>query len=884
MRNDLYRVLTEEVIPLYYARDSDNVPRGWVELMKEAMRSVATRFSARRMVKQYVDQLYLPALRGCGPGEAAAWLRPAPPSAPAVRARVLRWYRRHRRDLPWRRTRDPYAIWVAETMLQQTRSETVLRYFDRFLRRFPTVESLARAPQSAVLTLWSGLGYYSRARNLHLAARRVAATHAGRVPADPRALRALPGVGRYTAGAVASIAFGRCEPVLDGNVARVLARWFGVRGDSRAGPTPDRAVETRWPSSCTPRAPGEWNQALMELGATVCTPRAPSCERCPVRSECVAYRGACGRRDTRAHAAPATERVRRAALVVERRGQVLLTRRDTGRFLRGLWEFPAIDAHARERPSEPRLGCSPGSAAGGSLQPQRQHRPYDHASKNRDHGVPRPSRRRRHSPADGGALVSSSRALPSASLVARAADRGDGWGHRASSGTRGPRRLEPPGRRVSLRRQSAPSTFGFPDMASRRHPSFARAGEVCSQHFSFSTVSSSLGLRRICGGRPGYLTMSDLGAAQIEAPGRDDLLPAQVQSLTTIVRESGTSPRLSVIVPAYNGQTALTECLDSLQGSVGPEHEVLVVDDASTDDTAARVEARGLRVIRLARNRGPAAARNEGARQARGDILFFVDADVALAADAIERVTQTLADTSVSATFGSYDAHPRASGIISQYRNLLHHFVHQTGNPEASTFWAGCGAVRRTTFAEVGGFDELRYNSPSIEDIELGCRLRSAGHRIVLDKRLLGTHLKCWTLRSMIRTDLWKRAIPWSRLIFERSEFPGDLNLKIAQRVSVASTGSRRRLPAAGGVATGVPARRLSLAIVGVVGAESESSSVSWRESAASPSPPHVYRFTSSTTSCSGLGFVLARLELLFGERLTAEPGLPVQRSTPDGR
>jgi A/G-specific adenine glycosylase len=279
---------------------------------------------------------------------------------------VLRWYRRHRRDLPWRRTRDPYAIWVAETMLQQTRSETALRYFDRFLRRFPTVDSLAQAPQSAVLTLWSGLGYYSRARNLHLAARRVAAAHAGRIPADPRVLRALPGVGRYTAGALASIAFGRCEPVLDGNVARVLARWFYVRADLRAGPT--RAKLWKLAAELmSRRAPGDWNQALMELGATVCTPRAPSCGRCPVRSECRAHLADRVDEIPKRIRRPAPERVRRAALVVERGSRVLLTRRDTGRLLRGLWEFPAIDADAREEAERAaarllaRLGASGGS-------------------------------------------------------------------------------------------------------------------------------------------------------------------------------------------------------------------------------------------------------------------------------------------------------------------------------------------------------------------------------------------------------------------------------------------------------------------------------------------------------------------------------------------
>jgi A/G-specific adenine glycosylase len=280
---------------------------------------------------------------------------------------VLRWYRRHRRDLPWRRTRDPYAIWVAETMLQQTRSETVQRYFARFLERFPTVAALARVRESAVLTLWSGLGYYSRARHLHRAARRLVASHQGRVPADPEALRALPGVGRYTAGAVASIAFGRAEPVLDGNVARVLARWFGVRGDPRSSAVRAQLWELAT-GLVRGHAPGDWNQALMELGATLCTPRRPGCVRCPIGSECTARRDAAIEAIPGRTPRPATRRVRRAALVVERRSRVLLLRQDTGRLLRGLWEFPAIDAgeHERDGGAARRLLRELGGA-GGSL-------------------------------------------------------------------------------------------------------------------------------------------------------------------------------------------------------------------------------------------------------------------------------------------------------------------------------------------------------------------------------------------------------------------------------------------------------------------------------------------------------------------------------------
>jgi glycosyltransferase involved in cell wall biosynthesis len=360
------------------------------------------------------------------------------------------------------------------------------------------------------------------------------------------------------------------------------------------------------------------------------------------------------------------------------------------------------------------------------------------------------------------------------------------------------------------------------------------------------------------------------------------LNPRRCLPLTTTASDGEGHPGLSVIVPAYNGGTGLTECLEALRGCAGPEREVLVVDDASTDDTAAQAEACGVRVIRLPRNHGPAGARNEGAQKARGDVLFFVDADVVLAPDALQRVTKTLGDPTVAATFGSYDAHPRAPGIVSQYRNLLHHFVHQTSRYEASTFWAGCGAVRRAVFAEVGGFDASRYENPSIEDIELGCRLRRAGHRIVLDKQLLGTHLKRWTLRSMVSTDLWRRAVPWSRLIFERKEFPTDLNLKAAQRVSVALTGLAVILLALSVWRSGfLLAATVAVAVV---------IALNWgffeflmRERgvafAAACMPLHLLHHL-----CSGLGFVVARLELLAAGRLAVEPGLPAGRSTPNGR
>jgi GT2 family glycosyltransferase len=246
---------------------------------------------------------------------------------------------------------------------------------------------------------------------------------------------------------------------------------------------------------------------------------------------------------------------------------------------------------------------------------------------------------------------------------------------------------------------------------------------------------------------------------------------------------------LSMIVPVYNNPQDLRECLSALIASAYPGSEIIVVDDASTDGTPSVAAQMGVQVLQLARNVGPAAARNYGASRAQGELLFFVDADVVVARNAVHRVVRLFTEhPDLAAVFGSYDARPRAKGIVSQYRNLLHHFVHQNGNPEASTFWAGCGAIRRSVFLEIGGFDAERFPR-AIEDIELGYRLRRAGHRILLDKALQGTHLKRWTLRSVIRTDICHRAIPWSRLILESKNSPDDLNLKDEQRLSVALVG-----------------------------------------------------------------------------------------------
>ncbi len=242
---------------------------------------------------------------------------------------------------------------------------------------------------------------------------------------------------------------------------------------------------------------------------------------------------------------------------------------------------------------------------------------------------------------------------------------------------------------------------------------------------------------------------------------------------------------ISIIVPVFNSPGELSKCLDALLASRNPRVEIIVADDCSTDGTSAVATQRDVRVVRTDRNSGPAVARNRGAQEARGAVLFFVDADVVVAPDAIDRVLQVFANhPDVTAVFGSYDARPAAKGTVSQYRNLLHHFVHQQGNREASTFWAGCGAIRRSVFQALGGFDAERFPYPSIEDIELGLRMRRAGYRIVLDKQLQGTHLKRWTLASVIKTDVTCRALPWARLILESGDVPDDLNLKRSQRVS----------------------------------------------------------------------------------------------------
>lgn len=254
---------------------------------------------------------------------------------------LLVWYDRHARILPWREIHDPYRTWVSETMLQQTRVETVIGYYDRFLQRFPTVADLAAAPEDDVLKMWEGLGYYSRARNLHKGAKQVMAEHDGWIPSDPEQLRRISGIGPYTAGAIASIAFDRPVPAVDGNVIRVVSRLRGIR-ENVGIPTVRRMLEAEAAALVPEERPGDFNQAVMDLGATICTPGTPACERCPLQSECDAY--AAGD----AEELPVLPRknppkVLDYAVCLIFSGDRVLMRQRTEAMLRGLWVFPMVD-------------------------------------------------------------------------------------------------------------------------------------------------------------------------------------------------------------------------------------------------------------------------------------------------------------------------------------------------------------------------------------------------------------------------------------------------------------------------------------------------------------------------------------------------------------
>ena len=268
------------------------------------------------------------------------------PSPSDVRARLLAWYDANRRDLPWRRTRNPYHILVAEYLLQRTRIASGIPYYKRFLERFPTLTDLASAPLDEVLAVWEGLGFYGRARNLHSAARAIVERHGGEIPRSLEELSALPGIGPYTAGAVGSIAFGIPVPAVDGNVTRVIARLFRIRADVTSASVRHRVAEiaTRLVS---PDRPGAFNQAMMELGATLCTPTSPACLRCPVERLCLA-RAAGEEREL-----PIRRSSRSAPVVpvvfglVTAGRRVLLVRRPRGQLLGGLWALPGGERSGR---------------------------------------------------------------------------------------------------------------------------------------------------------------------------------------------------------------------------------------------------------------------------------------------------------------------------------------------------------------------------------------------------------------------------------------------------------------------------------------------------------------------------------------------------------
>lgn len=274
------------------------------------------------------------------------------PSFPRFQKKLLAWFAQFQRDLPWRRAKDPYCIWLSEIMLQQTRVAAAIPYYERFLAHFPDVVALAEAPQEEVLRLWAGLGYYSRAWNLQKAARQIVAKHNSRFPDDPEKAIELPGIGAYTAAAILSIAYGKKLAVLDGNVARVIARLDAIRGDLRAG-SRWQQLQKRADEFLAPNTPGDWNQAMMELGATICTPRSPQCLLCPVAEFCDARKLGLAEAIPQKRNKRSIVEITLAALVlVDPTGQTLLlappkpgakpATNDVAALLSRMWHFPTI--------------------------------------------------------------------------------------------------------------------------------------------------------------------------------------------------------------------------------------------------------------------------------------------------------------------------------------------------------------------------------------------------------------------------------------------------------------------------------------------------------------------------------------------------------------
>jgi A/G-specific adenine glycosylase len=266
---------------------------------------------------------------------------------PQFRRALLAWYRAHHRPLPWRSTRDPYAIWVSEIMLQQTQVATVIDYYNRFLQRFPDIRSLADAPEQEVLTLWAGLGYYRRARQMHSAARQIVQQYDGKFPNTFAEVHALPGIGRYTAGAVVSFAYGLRAPILEANTLRLYSRLIGLRDDPKAR----TSQSTLWSFAehILPQAGdrvGQLNQALMEVGSMICTPKQPDCAACPVKQYCAAYRDGSQTEIPRMPTPPTFTPLHHALVVVKRGGKTLMRQNPQGGWWDGLWDFPRVDLTA----------------------------------------------------------------------------------------------------------------------------------------------------------------------------------------------------------------------------------------------------------------------------------------------------------------------------------------------------------------------------------------------------------------------------------------------------------------------------------------------------------------------------------------------------------
>jgi glycosyltransferase involved in cell wall biosynthesis len=242
---------------------------------------------------------------------------------------------------------------------------------------------------------------------------------------------------------------------------------------------------------------------------------------------------------------------------------------------------------------------------------------------------------------------------------------------------------------------------------------------------------------------------------------------------------------LSVVIPVWNGRTHLEHCLQALAASIRKPDEIIVVDDGSTDGSAAVARASGAKVVGVAGGPfGPAMARNRGVSASCGAIIVFIDCDVVVHPETLSLMERKfLSNPDVAALFGSYDDRPSEAGLTSGYRNLMHHHVHQQSQHEASTFWSGCGAIRRDAFEAANGFDET-YRWASIEDIELGLRLHRGGHRLLLCPEIQGTHRKRWNFWQMIETDVFRRAVPWTKLLLSQGSLPNDLNLRIENRVS----------------------------------------------------------------------------------------------------